>query len=180
MIRLFVAIDLPDTIKQTLHRCRPHISGGRWVKDEQLHLTIRFIGEVHDDLLHDIRVALQSVDLKPFPLKLQGTGFFPSRRKPRVLWVGIEESSRLKTLHNRIESALVTIGIEPDNRRFVPHITLARFKSPPSAADTDRFLDSNSGEGIPPFTVRHFSLYSSKLNSTGAVHREEGRYPLHQ
>lgn len=179
MIRLFVALDLPEEIKKTLRHSCPDLPGGRWVPDTQIHLTIRFIGGVDNNLFHGIHEKLNTIRAKPITMALNEFGFFPSRKRARVLWVGIEKNTSLTELHTRVESALTSLGLEPENRKFVPHITLARFKKPPSFSGSSQFTDSESLLSTPPFTIQHFSLYSSVLSSTGAVHQEEGRYSFH-
>ena len=178
MIRLFIALDLPGGIKKKLHSSYSDLPGARWVKDNQHHLTIRFIGEVDSGFFHDIHASLKTIKVKPITMSLYEIGFFPSQKRARVLWVGIEKNSQLIQLHTQVESMLTSLGLEPEGRKFTPHITLARFKNPPPLSNSDQFMASSDLPGISPFTVQHFSLYSSVLSSRGAVHQEEGHYPL--
>ncbi len=178
MIRLFLALDLPGEIKKKIHQSFSGPPGARRVPDNQIHLTIRFIGGVENAFFHDIHEELKTVKAKPITMVLNTFGFFPSQKRARVLWVGIEKNSPLIQLHNRLESLLTSLGLEPDTRKFAPHITLARFKNPPSLSSTDQFMAGSSLLDTSPFTIKHFSLYSSVLSSRGATHREEGYYPL--
>ena len=177
MIRLFVAIDFPEEIKEMLSRLCFGLPGARWVSEDQLHLTLRFIGEVDGGIFQDIRDGLGDIKADPLTLVLKGTGFFPPRKKPRVLWVGLQKNDLLVTLRNRIEGKLTALGLEPETRKFSPHITLARLKNTPVSKVT-RFLSSNNLFATPPFPVREFYLYSSFLTGKGAIHRREASYPL--
>ena len=176
-MRLFVAIDLPETVKEQLAMICCGLPGARWVKPEQLHLTLRFIGEVNGDRFLDIRDNLMEVSSESFPLQLQGVGFFPPRKKPRVVWVGLEKNEQLLRLRSRIETVLVRTGLEPEGRKFAPHITLARLRHTPISR-VGRFLEHHSLFVSPPFQVTAFRLYSSKLNANGAIHYIEQEYPL--
>jgi len=176
-MRLFVAIDLPEAVKERLSMISCGLPGARWVKSEQLHLTLRFIGEVDGDRFLDIREGLAEVSCASFPMQLQGVGFFPPRKKPRVVWVGLDKNEQLIRLRNRIESVLVQAGLEPEKRKFAPHITLARLNNTP-ASKVGRFFEQHSLFFSPLFQVNEFSLYSSVLNAKGAKHFVEQEYLL--
>jgi 2'-5' RNA ligase len=176
-MRLFVAIDLPEAVKERLSMISCGLPGARWVKPEQLHLTMRFIGEVDGDRFLDIRDELAEVSCESFPMQLQGVGFFPPRKKPRVVWVGLEKNEQLVRLRKRIEAVLVRTGLEPEGRKFAPHITLARLNKTP-ASKVGRFLEHHSLFISPLFQVNEFRLYSSVLNAGGATHYIEQEYPL--
>lgn len=153
------------------------LPGARWVKPEQMHLTLRFIGDVDSTAFKDIREALHEVQGMSFSLRLEGIGFFPPRGKPRVVWVGIPTNDKLIQLRNRIESALVRAGIEPEGRKFAPHITLARLKNtPPSRIGA--YLSHYGLFATDQFEVEEFFLYSSVLNAKGAKHYIEQEYAL--
>ena len=176
-MRLFIAIDLPELVKEQLSRLCCGLPGARWVIPEQLHLTVRFVGEVDGGVFLDICEGLAAVQAKSFSLQLEGLGCFPPRGKPRVVWVGLQANEPLLVLRNRIESRLVTLGIEPEGRKFAPHITLARLqKTPP--VKVGRFLENHGLFCSAPFPVKEFYLYSSVLSRKGASHRIEARYLL--
>ena len=177
MPRLFVAVDLPEQIKDRLAQICCGLPGARWVKPEQLHLTLRFIGDTDSTTFREVQEALHGVSCKPFSLQLDGVGFFPPRGKPRVVWVGISKSEKLVQLRNRVESVLVKTGLEPEGRKFAPHITLARLKNTPSSKVAS-FLSHNSLFMSEEFPVHDFFLYSSVLNSKGAKHFIECGYSL--
>lgn len=177
MPRLFVAIDLPESAGDRLSSICCGLPGARWVEPDQMHLTLRFIGDVDSTVFKDVREALTAVHGDPFPLQLEGIGFFPPRGLPRVVWVGIKKSEQLVQLRNRIESVLVRAGLEPEGRKYSPHITLARLKNTP-ASKIGAFLAHNGLFMTEEFMVNEFLLYSSVLNSKGAKHYIEEGYPL--
>lgn len=177
MIRLFIAIELPDDLKERLFAMGSGVPGAKWVKPENLHLTLRFIGEVGEGRLGDIDAALAAVRSPAFDLTLADTGHFSSRRTSRVLWVGVEKNETLSRLQARVEAACVGAGIEPDGRKYSAHITLARLNRAPSSK-VSTFLAANAMFKAPPFRVTDFILFSSFLARGGAIHREEATYPL--
>ncbi len=180
MPRLFTAIDLPATVNAELASLCFGLPGAKWVAPEQLHLTLRFIGEVDGGAFREIEEVLSEVRGKPFAMQLAGLGCFPPRRPPRVLWVGIDRETEpaVAALYRRVESALVRPGlVEPEARKFSPHITLARLQQTP-AARLGRFLAGNNLYRSEPFPVTSFALYSSLLTSKGAIHQLEAEYPL--
>lgn len=176
-MRLFVAIDLPDSVKSSLGGFRKELPFAKWVGAEELHLTLRFIGEVNGETFNAIRSALAAVRFAPFPLTLCGVGHFPpGRRAPRVLWVGMERSAPLLTLQQDVEVALIDAGIAPDERGFSPHITLARLRDALPGACT-AFEKTHADLVCPAFDVSEFILYSSVLTPKGAIHTKEAVYP---
>ena len=177
MYRLFVSIELPEAVKQTLLRLACDVPGARWVDPEQIHLTLRFIGEVDGAVFRDVTTSLDEVTARAFSLVVRGVGHFPPRGEPRVLWAGIENSDALVELRNRVESAIVRAGVAPEGRKFSPHITLARLKGTPERAVAS-FLAQNGLLRCEPAPVRDFHLYSSSLSAKRAVHRCEASYPL--
>lgn len=177
MHRLFVAVDIPDSIRQALAGMGFGLPGAKWVDPEQLHLTVRFIGEVEGGLFHDIRECLSELKSVGFSMRLKGVGHFPPRGTPRVIWVGIERNDSLALLKKKLDSALARVGAAPDGRKFSPHITLARLKNTP-AQKVGRFIAGNSLYESEPFAVQNFRLYSSLLTPKGAIHTMEAEYPL--
>jgi RNA 2',3'-cyclic 3'-phosphodiesterase len=179
MPRLFIAIDIPPDIREDIANICHGAPYAKWIELGQMHLTIQFIGEVDDGKYREICDALSSIEHPTFSFSLKGVGYFPPRKDPRVLWVGVDKGDEIIALNDKIETALRSIGVEPENRKFHPHITIARFKdrvTVPSIAD---FLVSNSlfrsHREIP---VGAFYLYSSTLNRHGAVHNKEMSFPL--
>jgi len=177
MLRLFIAIDIPEDIRILMCGMGATIPGARGVPSEQLHLTLKFLGDTDGGLVPDIREALADIEATPFAIRLKGVGHFPPRGTPRVLWAGIEPVMEVVALRNRVEKALAEIGIERDHRKFSAHVTLARLKNSPLNR-VSQFLAGNSLFETPPFTVREFLLYSSSLSAKGAVHTVLASYPL--
>lgn len=174
-IRLFVAIPLPETIKADLARLTGGLPGARWSPPVNQHLTVRFIGEVDGVAYESIRRTLGAIERDPFPLTLSGVGFFPPRKTPRVLWAGVEDEPRLHELHQAVDRALVQAGLEPERRKFSPHITLARLQGTPSNR-VARFLEGNALFRAGPFQVSAIDLYSSRLRPSGAIYTREESY----
>ena len=131
MIRLFVAVPLPAVLRQSLVAISTGVPGARWTQPDNLHLTLRFIGEVAEPDFHDIAEVLSFVDGRPFQVRVRGVGQFGDRKRARVLWAGVEPNDELQRLRTRIDNLLGRVGIEPEGRKFTPHVTLARLKGAP-------------------------------------------------
>lgn len=172
MARIFIAIELPDEIKETLSSFCCDLPGIRWVPRDQIHLTLRFLGDVQPKEMTRLKEALAAIAFAPFPLAVQGVGHFPPHGHPRVLWIGLEESRPLLELQQCVETVATGIGIVPEERRFSPHITIARIKDNASAA-VALFEAKHRPLRFPPFTVNEFVLFSSVLGPKGATHRRE-------
>lgn len=176
-MRLFIAIELPDEIKRPLGRLQIDIPGARWVPAEQIHLTLAFLGEVDDDTVKRLTTELAKIQAPGFELRFSGTGCFPDRRRPRVLWVGLEPEPLLSSLASQVRDAVLACGIPQEERPFSPHITLARLKFP-AAREAARFLDQPPDRRLPPVTVREFILFRSSLTPRGAIHTPIRKFPL--
>jgi len=168
-MRLFVAIELPDEIKRQLEAMRTHITGSRWVPLEQIHLTLAFLGEVDDATCDLLTGALATIKASGFNLCFSGTGCFPDRRRPRVLWVGLEPEPLLNSLAFLVRKAVLGCDIPQEERSFFPHITLARLKFP-DPGEVAAFLDQPRIQRLPQVNVREFVLFQSLLTPQGAVH----------
>ena len=175
--RLFVAIDPPETIRQQLAALCCGLPDARWTEPAQLHLTLVFIGEVSGAAFLDIREVLDEIVAQPFVLRCKGVGFFPPRGLPRVVWAGIEHCEPLMLLQRKITTRLFQLGVELENRKFSPHITLARLRETP-AAKVGRYLEAHGLFTSEPFAVDRFLLYSSVLGRKGATHMVEREYHL--
>src|SRR3981189_1296682 len=176
MLRLLVGIEFPPELKLHLSMLCTSIPGARWVDAGNLHLTLRFIGEVGEDVAADIDEALAGVRARRFTLQLAGTGVFGGNR-PRALWVGVERHPDLVSLHAKIEKALIRIGIEPDPRKFAPHVTLARLREP--ALDMlGAFLAAPAQFRLAPPPVESFSLIVSFPTNAGSTHEGPADSPL--
>ena len=182
MYRLFIAVPIPDYIKNSLLQLKVNIPGAKWTQEDQLHITLKFIGEVDGQVFNDIRKILSEIKMDQFPLQIKGVGYFPpgnfhKRSAPKVLWAGIEDVVLLTRLRNKIESTLNECGIKREGRKFNPHITLARLRNSHPNSITE-FLSAYSTFKSDSFGVGEFRLYSSKLLPGGAVHNIEAVYSL--
>jgi 2'-5' RNA ligase len=176
MHRLFVAIRLPQPVRTQLLDLMGGVAAARWLTDDQLHLTLRFIGEVDRHLARDIDAALSSVHHPGFSIALNGLGAFERRGEPVVLWAGVAPHEPLRALHKKVDQALVRVGVEPDRRAYMPHITLARL--PRGAGPVGSLVERSGGVGGPPFAVDEFRLYESRLTPEGPLYSLIERYSL--
>jgi len=174
MIRLFVGLELPSSAKLALAMLRGDIDGARWLREDQLHLTLRFIGEVTPQTAEDVHEALHAVEFAPLGVALRGLGLFGKMRQPRALWAGVADPAPLRDLHGRIEAALAHAGLPPDERRYIPHVTLARFRGRPRRLEA--FLAEHQDFAAPAFTAEHITLFRSHLGRHGARYAIEERY----
>ena len=178
MYRLFVAVDFPEDIILQLTRLCYGMPGARWVSEDQLHLTLRFIGDADGAQFREIKDELAGIKAPPFRLTLKGIGHFPPRKNPRVLWAGVEKNDTLLLLKSKVDSALNRVGLPGDDRKFAPHVTLARFRDPPSLNRLTTYIAGNNLFATMPFAISAFHLYSSQLTPKGAIHTIEATYPL--
>ncbi len=176
MHRLFVGIDPPESVKAQLIGVMGGVAGARWQSEEQLHLTLQFIGEVDRRSAEDIATALSYVRHPGFRLSLSEVGMFDRRDRPEALWVGVAPKEPVKALHDKIVQTLRTVGVPPEGRAYLPHITLARLKA--LAAPLDPFMTQHGGIASAPFEVGDFCLYESQLTRDGSVYTIVERYPL--
>lgn len=176
-MRLFIAIEIPADLKRNINSMRADIPGARWVVAEQIHLTLAFLGEVEEAGVERLNSELARIQSGEFELCFSGTGCFPSRHRPRVLWIGLEPQPRLDELAAKVRAALFACGIPQEERPFSPHITLARLKLSPSR-ELDAFLDHPQKNKFHPFRVREFILFQSRLTPQGAVHISLRSFPL--
>jgi RNA 2',3'-cyclic 3'-phosphodiesterase len=178
MLRLFVGIGFPPELKLRLSLLCSGIPGAKWVDPGNFHLTLRFIGEISEDLAADVDDTLSRVRARRFTLQIAGTGVFGGGDKPRSLWAGVERTPELVGLRDKIEQALIRIGLVPEPRKFAPHVTLARLRDPP-LDKLREFLASNARFRAEPLPVNGFSLIASFQTKSGAVYEDQADYPLH-
>jgi 2'-5' RNA ligase len=177
MIRLFVAVDLPEAVRQRLALVRAPLPDARWIPPENMHLTLRFIGEVPPPLATEIDTLLGRIEAPPFELRLGRLGTFGSRGRVRILWAGIDGGEALAHLQAKIERACMRAGLPPDPRKFHPHVTLARCKDVREALASE-FIGTHDGFDVPAIPVDRFVLYSSHTGRAGAIYSQEAVYPL--
>ena len=176
-MRLFVALDLPWEVRERLAALGGGVPGARWIPAENLHLTLRFIGEVQAWQAEEIDHALAALRGRGFALTLAGVGTFSKAGRPTQLWVGVERNPALDHLQGKIETALQRVGLAAERRRFVPHVTLARLDNP---AETRlvAFVQRHNLFRAAPMPVEHVTLFSSLLGKEQAVYAAEAEYPL--
>jgi 2'-5' RNA ligase len=152
------------------------VSHARWQSDEQLHLTLRFVGEVDRHLAADIGATLGMIHHPRFTLSLDRIGQFDRRGRTESLWVGVTPQAPVEGLKRKVDQALLRVGIAPEQRAYLPHITLARFNRRPG--DLADFAARSGQLAAPPFAVDHFLLYESHLAQEGAAYVPLARFAL--
>ena len=180
-VRSFIAIELPDELKLELSQLVAQLKSGeqswvKWVDPYNIHLTLKFLGNVAVDKLDDITGALEKAaqGIAPFHLEIKELGVFPNLRRVQVAWVGISgEVDKLGQLQQRIESNLAPLGFAPESRPFVPHLTLARLRDQALLAERQRFgqlITSTKFEAANAIKVNAISLMKSQLTREGAIY----------
>ena len=176
-MRLFIAIPVPDDIRQHLLAVSSGVRGARWVRPEGLHITLFFCGETDRDQASDLDVELADIRIPPFELRCDGFGYFERGSRIKSIWAAIEGNTTLGYLHGRVESAAVKAGFEREARKYKPHITLARLKQA-RAEDVGQWIAAHDTLATPSFTVDKFTLYRSHLAREGAMYEPLVDYPL--
>ena len=174
--RLFVAVTFPDEIRETLAQICGGLPDVRWVPQDQLHLTLRFIGDVPLDQVEALEASLLAVRFEAFDAAVQGVGRFPTGGPPRVIWAGLLAGGALNRLVRDVDRAVMGLGYPPESKRFVPHVTLARLKNPLPPAALSAYLKRHKGLSSDAFRVDRFVLYSSQLRKEGPVYTPEVEY----
>ncbi len=175
-LRCFIAIEIPETIKKSvldiIDSLRKSGADVKWVSDENIHITLQFLGETEESLIPDIKGALYKIlaTYSPFYIKIAKVGCFPSGRRPRVIWVGIEDSQSLINLYKDIASEMVKFGYQKEERGFTPHLTIGRVKSNRNMGELLKRLEEFTVTDFPAFEVQNIRLMKSELKPSGAKH----------
>ncbi len=187
-MRLFVALEIPAAVRDNLAALITELrelsakvadKRSRWVRQENLHVTLKFIGEVSPAKLEGIRDALSAIRSNaPVEITIRGLGFFPDEQYPRVLWAGLDASANLPPLAGDIDGALETQGIERERRAFTPHLTLARIEPPGLHEKLRAAIQKNGAREFGSFQAREFHLIESKLKPSGAEYTTLASYPF--
>src|SRR2546423_991483 len=185
-MRIFIALDIPKEIRDRLseyaERMRPLAPEARWARIEGLHVTLKFIGEVSDARVQEVKAALAQVKAKPFEVEFKDVGFFPSHASGRVFWAGVHASEALPQLASNIEDALEKLGIPKEKRPYQPHLTLAKAGEGPGAKYRFNVLRQKLDPKAPPqfgtMTAKEFYLYRSEIMRGGARYTKLERYSL--
>jgi 2'-5' RNA ligase len=180
MMRLFIALRPPPPIREKLFDLMDGVPGARWQDDEQLHLTLRFVGEVDRPQAEDLAAALGHIHLPAVPVvALAGVGSFGQRGRADTLWAGVSPAGVLADLNLRVERACVQAGLPPERRRYHPHITIARLaRSAGGGPAVAEWLAHHAGLAGEPFALPHLILYRSHLANSGAAYEPVARWPL--
>jgi 2'-5' RNA ligase len=177
MPRLFTGIEIPAEVREEIARLKvPLPGGGRWTEPADLHLTLRFVGDIERPQAQEFADGLETIDLDAFELRLSGLGVFGGN-EPRTIWAGIEDSAPLEALARANDRAARSAGLPPDGRQFKPHVTLARLKyaGPDEVA---RVLQRIGAFRSKPFIVSRFVLFSAKPKTGGGPYAVEEAFNL--
>lgn len=179
MHRLFVALRPPVSVRAQLAGLIGGVPGARWQDDEQLHITLRFIGEVERPMAEDVAAILGQVHAPALTVALAGVGQFEKHGRTDALWAGLTPHAALAALHRKVDAALIRIGLAPEGRAYLPHITLARLaRSAGAGPEITRWIAQHSGLTSAPFAIGHVTLFESRLGSEGARYDAVMRWPL--
>lgn len=176
MPRLFTALEIPPGIGQMLSFLRGGLPGARWIDPENYHLTLRFIGDVDDRIAHEVASMLTRVKRKPFELRLDGLSSFGGR-KPRAVVATTAPAQTLLELQSELERLMQRVGLEPEGRKFTPHVTLARLRDSSNRQVAD-YLSERGSFRSAPFPVNRFVLFSSRASVGGGPYVVEEAFPL--
>ncbi|HEX4710115.1 RNA 2',3'-cyclic phosphodiesterase [Phenylobacterium sp.] len=177
MIRLFAALTIPQDLGLALARRQTGVEGARWRPLDALHVTLRFFGEIREDVARDLDAELSAVRGRPFEIALSGVGAFGDGPDIHAIWAGVAESEPLRRLARACETAARRAGLKADSRHYRPHVTLAYLRHP-DPAEVAAWIQANNLLKSPAIPVRSFGLYSSFLGSEQAHYRLEAEYPL--
>jgi len=176
MPRLFTALEIPREVGESLSLLRGGLPGARWIDPENYHLTLRFIGDVDDVVAREVAFMLRKVNRAAFDLRLQGLSSFGGR-KPRAVVAAIAPTPSLLDLQAEHERLMQRLGLEPEGRKYTPHVTLARLRDASSWQVAD-YLSTRQPVRSPPFRVSRFVLFSSRASVGGGPYVVEAAYPL--
>ncbi|MGB3167172.1 MAG: RNA 2',3'-cyclic phosphodiesterase [Alteraurantiacibacter sp.] len=166
--RLFVALRPPQRVCDALLDTMEGVAGARWQDADNLHITLRFIGEVNRHMFADICTVLSTVPFRPFPVRIASVSHFEGKRRPRAIWAAVEGSPALRSLQNSVEMACRRAGLLPETRKFVPHVTLARLNS--ASAPIHGWLCTHGDLSLQPWIVDRFELFESDVTPQGAIY----------
>ncbi len=171
--RLFISIELPESVARSLAELDPCLRGVRWLEPRQMHLTLSFLGSVSAETGKELGKKLRAISWKSFFLPLVGLGTFPSKGGPKIIWIGVGSGHpHLFQLHKRVQEAVLAVGLEPDLRAFHPHVTLARCRDV-SPQTVRPFLRTHAVFDAGLIRVESFCLNSSELTPAGSIYTPE-------
>src|SRR5438105_2008647 len=176
MPRLFTAIEIPEAIRMHLSLLRAPLAGAKWIEPEDMHITLRFAGDIDGRTADELVDFLAGVRARPFPVTIAGVGAFGGR-DPRVLWAGVEAGEPLDALKRANDRAARAAGLQPEARAFKPHVTLARMRRGCEQA-VARFLGETGALRTRPFVATRFVLLSARPGSGGGPYVVEAEFPF--
>ncbi|MEO1292441.1 MAG: RNA 2',3'-cyclic phosphodiesterase [Pseudomonadota bacterium] len=180
MIRCFVALPLPDALTDAIDDIQTGLRGANWQPEENMHLTLAFLGDQDRHSLSDLDLCLAEIRAAPVDLHLRGVSHFGGR-DPRLVFVGVDPNPTLMHLQNKVETAVRAAGIDLPGKRFVPHVTLARWgRGAVQAEALQAYVEANNLFQAKAAEIDAFALFRSDLNKHGARYTEMARYPLQQ
>ncbi len=174
MMRLFTGVELPQDVALDLKIMQGGVSGARWIDAQSIHITLRFMGDIDGSVGREVAYALDRLDMKPFALTLRGIGVFGGN-KPHAIIANVEENLELRRLQLAQERLCQSLGLDPEPRKFIPHVTLARLRDVDSN-DLRNFVESHALYRSRSFTVQSFNLYSSRPSRGGGPYAVEQSY----
>jgi 2'-5' RNA ligase len=182
-VRLFVAIGIPKEIREALTdfvtQLRAIAPQVKWVRTDNLHVTVKFLGHTDPAKLQVIEHALCAIhSYAPVTLEFRGLGFFPSEKRPRVFWAGMQASTNLKSITADVDHATHKLGFPLEERPFVPHLTLARFDPPAIAPKLSAAIVERASQTFGIMTTRELQLIESKLKPAGAEYTTLHSFPF--
>ena len=181
-MRLFVALDIPGEIRGQMAEYEEHVRQyapeARWARVEGLHVTLKFLGEVNESRLPEIKAVLNVVKDPPFEVAFHGIGFFPNARSARVFWIGVQASDALPQLARAIDEKLEKQGFTREQRPYSPHLTLARAGAPGSLRGLAPLLEHEAAPQFGTMTAHEFFLFQSHLGKGGSKYTKLERFSL--
>lgn len=182
-LRLFVAIEIPDKIREALAAFLKEMRGvapqAKWVRAENLHVTLKFLGETEPARVPAVKSGLAAIrSSEPVTLEFGGLGFFPNEKRPRVFWAGMEAAANLKSLAQDIDHGMYRLGFSVEQRPFAPHLTLARFNPPGMPPKLAPAVKENAARRFGAFRTHEFQLIESKLKPSGAEYTTLESFPF--
>jgi RNA 2',3'-cyclic 3'-phosphodiesterase len=176
MPRLFTGLEVPDDIAFELNLLQGGVWGARWIEPQDYHITLRFIGDVEERLAHEMQMSFEAIEARPFTIQLKGVGAFGGN-DPHSIYVGVAESPEMRRLQGALERHCQMLGLPPEGRKFTPHVTLARLRSP-NLANVQEFLARQNLFVSRPFEVQQFVLFSSRPSRGGGPYGVVESYDL--
>jgi 2'-5' RNA ligase len=183
-LRCFIAVRIPVTVRkavgEVIETLKKSGADVKWVPEENIHITLKFLGSTDEAIIENIREALSGrvSPYRPFSIRIAGTGYFPAGRRPKVVWIGIDHAGSLPELQEDVEREMVRFGYEEEKRPFSPHLTIGRVKSDRRMTEMLKRLDAFRETGFGEMEIREITLMKSELRPAGAVYSSLAEIPF--